>query len=55
MFTLQAMGMPLTVEEGEGPRFGWRLESPSDIDRLDATFDVEDKLGTGQGLKGLSA
>ncbi|CDJ39891.1 uroporphyrinogen decarboxylase, putative [Eimeria tenella] len=41
----EAMGMPLTVEEGEGPRFGWRLESPSDIDRLDATFDVEDKLG----------
>ncbi|CDJ68112.1 uroporphyrinogen decarboxylase, putative [Eimeria necatrix] len=41
----EAMGMPLTVEEGEGPRFGWRLESPSDIDRLDPTFDVEDKLG----------
>ncbi|OEH76119.1 putative uroporphyrinogen decarboxylase [Cyclospora cayetanensis] len=42
--TLQAMGMPLSVE-GAGPRFDWRLQSPADIRRLDTTFNVEDKLG----------
>ena len=44
------MGMPLTVEEGVGPRFGWRLEDPKDIRRLDAAFDVEDKLGWDLGF-----
>lgn len=41
----EAMGMPLSVEDGEGPRFSWRLESPDDIQRLDVAFDVEDRLG----------
>ncbi|KAL8439693.1 hypothetical protein Efla_004813 [Eimeria flavescens] len=41
----EAMGMPLSMEEGVGPRFAWRLQSPDDIKRLDTKFDVEDKLG----------
>ncbi|KAL8450933.1 hypothetical protein Emag_003039 [Eimeria magna] len=41
----EAMGMPLSVEEGVGPRFAWRLETPEDIKRLDTKFDVEEKLG----------
>ncbi|KAL8269418.1 hypothetical protein Esti_006656 [Eimeria stiedai] len=41
----EAMGMPLSVEEGVGPRFAWRLESPEDIKRLDTSFDVEEQLG----------
>ncbi|CDJ27229.1 uroporphyrinogen decarboxylase, putative [Eimeria mitis] len=52
MLPMLAMGMPLTVEEGEGPRFGWRLESPADIERLDTAFDVEDKLEGGAPKKG---
>ncbi|KAL8447719.1 hypothetical protein Emed_004258 [Eimeria media] len=40
----EAMGMPLSFEEGAGPRFAWRLETPEDIKRLDTKFDVEKKL-----------
>ena len=39
------MGMPLSVDEGVGPRFSWRIQSPADIGRLNTAFDVEEKLG----------
>ena len=39
-----AMGLGLTINEGEGPRFARPLHSPRDIDRLGVP-DPEDELG----------
>src|SRR5689334_13956101 len=40
----EAMGMTLTVDEGVGPRFDRRLESPADLARLRDT-EPESSLG----------
>lgn len=42
---VQAMGMKLTMEEGAGPQFSWRIDSPADVEKLDLQPDVEKTLG----------
>ncbi|CBZ51163.1 uroporphyrinogen decarboxylase,related [Neospora caninum Liverpool] len=41
----EAMGMKLSMEEGVGPRFAWRIESPADIKKLTLKPDIENTLG----------
>ncbi|PFH32074.1 uroporphyrinogen decarboxylase [Besnoitia besnoiti] len=41
----EAMGMKLSMEEGVGPRFAWRVESPADVKKLNMKPDIEKTLG----------
>ncbi|KFG62735.1 uroporphyrinogen decarboxylase [Toxoplasma gondii RUB] len=41
----EAMGMKLSMEEGVGPRFAWRIESPADMQKLNFKPDIEGTLG----------
>ncbi|PHJ25180.1 uroporphyrinogen decarboxylase [Cystoisospora suis] len=47
----EAMGMKLTMEEGVGPQFSWRIESPADVEKLDLQPDVEKTLGRTNELR----